>query len=492
MDGIFLSACVPIYSTAVFRPMGPYQLAWYLRQHNYKIQVIDFIHYFTEDETLALIDKFVTPNTKVVGIGFMIGLENPDMGALIKKFENILFKVKKKYPWVKIVIGNSTAHIWARMQRNRTLFDYVFTGFAENTALALFNHLYRNGPMPPFELVEGNIFIREKFSMPVETNFDITQCRHAWHDRDLVQEHETLPLELSRGCIFKCAFCRYPYIGRDKDDFTRDMECVKQELLENYRKWKVTNYYMLDDTFNADQQRLKKFHEMVQTLPFKIKYSTYIRADLVHAHPESAKLLLESGLTACYLGIESLHKEASALIGKAWNGKHAREFIPKLIKDLWEDKVQVHLGLICGIPPETLESCKETNKWALNESAASGISWHWLHMQRDAHAEYRSEFDINAEKYGFTWIVENGKPVWKTDYCTETIAKEWRDELYAEVIPKQKLLCWHLFELGNYFEDIEVARNKKVSELPWKEIKSLRSNWLKNYYQQLSDLPDQE
>ena len=96
MDGIFLSACVPIYSRAIFRPMGPYQLAWYLRQHNYNIQVIDFIQYFTEEETLVLIERFMTPQTKVVGIGFMIGLENPDMGALIKKFESVLFKVKKK------------------------------------------------------------------------------------------------------------------------------------------------------------------------------------------------------------------------------------------------------------------------------------------------------------------------------------------------------------------------------------------------------------
>jgi len=469
--------------------MGPYQLAWYLRQHNYNIQVIDFIQYFTEEETLVLVDRFMTPQTKVVGIGFMIGLENPDMGALIKKFESVLFKVKKKYPWVKIVIGNSTAHIWARLQRNKSLFDYVFTGFAENSALALFNYLYRSGPMPPFELVEGNVFIREKFSMPVEKEFDIAESGHSWNDRDAIQPFETLPLELSRGCIFKCSFCRYPYIGREKNDFTRNMECVRVELIENYNNWGITNYYMLDDTFNADQQRLKQFHKMTQTLPFKISYATYIRADLVHAHPDSAELLLESGLLACYLGIETLHKEASALIGKPWSSKHARKFVPELCKDLWKDKIQVHLGFICGIPPETIEDCRITNKWAINESGASGFSWHWLHMQRDAHAEYRSEFDINADKYGFEWILENGKLVWKTEYCTETIAKEWRDELYAEALPHQKLLCWHLLEAGNYIKDLETVRNVKSSEQPWKFINSSRVNWLKKYYRDILNLP---
>ena len=40
---------------------------------------------------------------------------------------------------------------------------------------------------------------------------------------DFILPGESLPLELSRGCIFKCRFCQYPNIGKDKDDLELEL-----------------------------------------------------------------------------------------------------------------------------------------------------------------------------------------------------------------------------------------------------------------------------
>jgi hypothetical protein len=485
MDAIFLSSCISNNQTNIFRPLGPYQIAWHLRQHQYNVQVIDFIFKFTEEQTLKLIDKHMTPSTKVLGIGFMISLYNPSMWSIIKKFENILREVKKRYPWVKIIVGGPSGSYWAKLYRNGSLFDYVFTGHAENPTLALMEHLCKGGAHPQFEIVDGNKFIRESFSMPPRQKlFDISECRHTWDESDRIQPNETLPLELGRGCIFKCKFCRYPHIGKNKRDFNRSMDCVKHEILDNYNKWNVTNYYMLDDTFNADQERLAAFAEMVETLPFKIRYVTYLRPDLIAAHPESAHLLLNSGLTGAFLGVESLNPESCALIGKPWSAKNAKDFIPKLIHDTWQDKVGVQLGLICGLPPETLADCKTTNQWCIDNDIPAWI-WHALQLERNAHTEYKSDFDLNAEKYGFEWIVRNGRTIWKTQYCDQDIADNWFEKLTNDAKPHQRFSCWLLLEMGTYGKDLDAAMKTKITDFDWNSLIPLRRQWLTTYYHQI-------
>lgn len=481
MDAIFLSSCIPNNLVTLFRPLGPYQLAWHLREHNYRVQVIDFIFKFTEDQIISLVEQHLTLETKVVGISFMMGLHNPSMFSLIKKFENVLRKLKSRYPWIKTIVGGPGGPHWAKLYRNGTLFDYVFTGHAENGVLALMNHLYRKGKHPQFDLIDGNKFVKESFVMPDIDSFDISNCRHKWHKSDNIQPGETLPLELGRGCIFKCKFCRYPYIGKHKNDFNRDMECVREELIDNYQNWGVSNYYIIDDTFNADQDRVKAFYEMTQSLPFKIRYATYLRADLIAAHPDSEQYLLESGLTGAFLGVESLNADACRIIGKPWSAKSAKEYIPNLYHNMWKTEVSMIVGLICGLPPDTLESCKETNQWAIDSGLPAWV-WHPLSIERDVRIEHKSEFDLRAEEYGFTWKNKFGRNIWVTDYCDGELAKEWGEELNNMSKPYQHINCWYLMELGTFGLNLDEMKRTTYLKANWKHINSLRAQWLKKYF----------
>ena len=484
MDAIFLSSCVPKQLLPLMRPLGPYQVAWYLRKHNYNTQVLEFLFTMPEEKILSLIDKFVTQNTKVIALGTMIHMENPAMGAIIKKFENVLLQCRRRYPNIRIVVGGAASTTWSRLHRNNKLFDYVITGHAEDTTLALMNYLCRDAKHPPFEIIEGNKFIRETFVMPHDNLFNINEDDHLWHDSDCIQPHESLPIELGRGCIFKCKFCRYPYIGKHKNDFSRNMECVRNELIDNYNRWGVQNYYMLDDTFNADQERVKSFYEMTQTLPFKIKFATYLRTDLLAAHPDSQYMLLDSGLYGAYLGVETFNPEAAALIGKNWSPK-AREYLPKLKNDIWKNQVNFQLGLICGIPPETWEETLATNQWCIDNEMPSW-SWHPLGIIRDSHNQFKSDFDINAEKYGFEWIINDGKPMWKTDYCTRKIAGEWEVKLTEISKPYQMLTCWFLIEVATFGYTDPSMLKLKIVDWPWQEVNLKRNEFLKNYLQDLS------
>lgn len=481
MEVIFLTSVIGTDSQNLFRPMGVYQLAWYLRQYDYQVKVADFLHILTEEQIIKVVDNLISPETKIIGLGLMVDFLNPATRSQVKKFEHVMYNIKKRYPHITLVVGSPVAHYFSRYHRNRELFDWVFLGHAEDGILALAEHLFKGGPAPQFEIADGNRVVRESFPMPVPEKFSIESCSHKWHDDDHIQPGETLPLELSRGCMFKCKFCQYPHIGKSKRDFNRDMELIKEELIDNYNRWGITNYYMLDDTFNADQDRIRSFADMVATLPFKINYVTYLRVDLLSAHPESQDILYESGLRSAFLGIETLSPKAGELIGKPWGSKNAKEYLPRLYNDIWKGDVSVRTGWIAGLPPQTYEELADTNKWLID----SGLpSWWWfaLFLNKDAFSEYRSEFDRNADEYGFKWRIVDGRTFWKTDYCDALTAKDWQVRLTNEAKDHQKVACWNLFEMANYGIDIETAKDIRIADFDWSTVAQGRRLFLERYF----------
>jgi radical SAM superfamily enzyme YgiQ (UPF0313 family) len=488
MHGIFLSSCVSNSLTQFKRPLGAYQLAWFLRQHGYNIQVIDFVFRLSENEIVELVEHFITPDTKFIGLSFMISSEHPHMRGIAKKLESALLTIKKQHPEILLIVGGGTAPFWSRYKKNKTLFDYYFRGYAEDTALALFNHVIRNDPAPQFELIDGNRHLKESFNMPHGKLFNIEESAFAWHDRDCIQHGEALPIEFGRGCIFKCTFCRYPHIGKSKNDFTRSMECIKNELVTNYEKWGVTNYYVTDDTFNADETRVQEFTKIVKSLPFKLNYAAFLRADLIWAKPETAQMFLDNGLLSVFFGIESFNPISSKLVNKAWSGKHAKTFIPELYHNIWKKQIHMTIGLIAGLPPDTLDDLRMYNQFMVDQEIPVWL-WHPLSIERDSTNEYRSEFDSESEKFGIKWSIKDGKSMWYNEVCTAEEALDWHYTLLNEVKQYQSINTWNLIELGNYGYDIRAIKDCNNLKFDWQEVHVRSTQWLNEYFKQLKELP---
>lgn len=209
--------------------------------------------------------------------------------------------------------------------------------------------------------------IREGVALPsLRKRYDTEACDHVWHPRDCVQPGEALPLEMARGCIFKCKFCRYPFIGKSKNDFSRRIELVRDE---------------------------------------------------------------------------SLGPESSRLIGKAWSGEHARTWIPQLYHDIWQREVTFRTSWIVGIPPDTREDLLATHQWAI-DSGLPNWKWHVLNINRDQQSGWVSEFDRNADQYGFDWYTENGQTRWMSAQMTWRDAKSLQNELETLGKPYQVQDCW--------------------------------------------------
>lgn len=494
MNVIFLSSLYANYP-AISRYIGPYQLSHQLRNHGYTCQVIDFIiptaDQALEEQTLFdLVKKFIKDDTLMVGVSstFFLGIPFP---------ENIIECIKRirvEFPKVKLVLGGNLAGYY--LPAITDLFDSVVIGYAEDILLELVN-FYKTGVDEPIGIKE----LPHKTKIYRKANlqkFSIEECRHRWHPDDCIQPNETLPLEISRGCIFKCKFCSYPLLGRTKNDYTRSMQCIREELIDNYNQFGTTNYFLLDDTFNETVEKVTAFHDMVKSLPFSINYCAYIRADLLHRFPETIKLLKDSGLKGAFFGIESFHPAMSKMVGKAWSGKHAKTFLPTLVNEHWNREVLCYASMIVGLADkntyESVEELRQSKKWLVKHHIPHRFVPLGLNNIQN---EFSSVFTRNSEDYGYYHPENKLKDTqWahRTAPWTRSIAVEISNELQSDhTVPG--VSGWGAFSFlstGYQWQEIVdyVYSGINPNKFTRNEVKKRSDIWLEGYFQTLKNKKD--
>ena len=93
-------------------------------------------------------------------------------------------------------------------------------------------------------------------------------------------------------------------MGKNQKDnkYLRSEQSVYDELKNNYENFGVTKYNMLCDTFNETTEKIEMLCRVRDKLKINIKFSSYLRIDLLHAHKEQIPLLhLKTGLNTCHM-----------------------------------------------------------------------------------------------------------------------------------------------------------------------------------------------
>lgn len=461
MDVILLSGGLTDSLIGVQRYIGPYKIAHWLRKHGYSVQVVDFVHFLDQELLEKILRKFITNKTLVLGVSttFFSTNTSPWEDGTRRFIPEFLHKaiqnIKTEFSQLKVILGG----YMSEKIPSYGIFDATvmsYTVASEDIFLEYVNHLRTGSPPPPSSLAiplfKGRARIHYYDSNTKVYNIETDDF--TFTEQDNILPGEPLPLDVSRGCIFACRFCQYPHLGKKKLDYIRGMEYIEAEMNNNYNRWGTTSYYVLDDTFNDTEIKLQAFLDMSKRLPFKLDYSAYIRADLVHRFPDTAHMLQESGIFGAFHGIESLHPGASKLVAKGWSGQHAREYIPELYHNIWNKKVAQHLSFIVGLTGESPEDVRQTAQWFLDNDLPS-IRFKPLGLfgpGGNTRMTIQSEFDRNAEKYGYTIhnVAENGRVNWSNDYWNNKSTVELVDILMAQVKPHLRHSSWTVLGLQWY------------------------------------------
>lgn len=356
----------------MYRTLGPYSIASWLRKHNVKSQVIEFANKWNPIELAEITSRLVSLNGFVGTSSTFweydaINISNVESNELI----SARIYLRKIRPDIKFIVGGANAK-----KAPDGAFDIIVSGFGEDKIIKILN----NG-------------IGQIWHPTLEEN--------QFYEGDAIIENESLPMALGRGCRFACKFCSYPLIGRKPGTYERTQDNILNDYDSRLSLGASPTVSIMDDTINESDERIFLLENLKKN-DQRFEWGGYLRADLIWSKEDQQERLPNSGLVTTFHGIESLHPYGSNAIGKAWSGKHAKTFLPNLYNGPFKG-ISVALGFILGLPKEPIESFYETHKWANENFNAASYRFNPLYINRKWIDEFSSEFDKNAEKYGYSF-----------------------------------------------------------------------------------------
>jgi len=442
------------------RYAGAYRVATELRQAGYSVQVVEFLADLSLEQMQSIIDKYVSRETLFVGFAtsLMIRRTTGSIGRLARSIENrysghlphddgyvaeVFAMIKRRSPSTKIVIGGARASTTSLEG-----VDFWVWGYAERSVLALAEHLRNEAPLTTRPGRFGQVISHDDYKYDGFEDAEIE-----WHPSDHVFRGEHLPIEIDRGCIFRCAFCAHPLM-KQKGTYNRSRERLKRELVRNYETYGTTGYMFCDDTVNESLDKVQSLVDVFRQLPFQMEWTGFGRVDVTHRVPEQRELLLESGLKAMLVGLESFHKVAAKTVGKGLDPDLTKEAMYYL-KDLWKDQVVITGSFIIGLPGESVDSIWQTAEWLqrpdcpVDEPIFSPLN---LRARTDDPNSPISRLAREPAKYGYemsdvrlgTGISTDG-PYWKNEQMDKPTAEKLALELQAMFRKKQPVGNWAVY-----------------------------------------------
>jgi radical SAM superfamily enzyme YgiQ (UPF0313 family) len=440
---------------APIRTLACYELASWLRQHGITVKVIDFCHLLTTDELVAITERHIDSSTLAIGVSSTFWRDLTQYMSVCEPEWVCKARERLQHHPVKWLLGGRRTH-------GSKVFDWtIFPNFAEDNLLK---------------------WVREHLKKPhlPDLKFDIYSQSVIFSEDDFIMPSEALPIELGRGCMFKCKFCGYPLGGKTPGTYHRNPATIKEEFLRNYEQWGTTKYYFQDDTVNESMPKIVSLAEIAQSLPFKLEWVGYNRLDQIAVHRGMSQALRDSGLASAFFGIETFQPDAATLVGKGWNGKHGKEFLLKL-REEWRGSVTWMLGLIAGIPGDTDESLMETVDWCTKNDMHG---WHFAPLWVTARPDklWLSEFEKNAASYGFTHPNPEKDPeFWVNGDWDHNRAITKARELNKISYPRIRFAGFTSASISSLGMPLQEVMTKKQSQTNWVEIRAKTLAFVKEY-----------
>jgi hypothetical protein len=487
MDGLIFSDLMGI-DYGVLRSAGPYRVATSLRRSGYEVEVIDFASHFMIDEIKSIIESRCDRSTLFIGWSTTFFFKKKPRlnmntlertrGLIYTKEEEIdlIDWIKSKFPKIKIIIGGHRS-IYRDVHRA----DYYIHGYSDTAILHVLDSIKSGasviGLEPPD--VNGAHYLDANKSYPASTNPELDI---QWNISDYICPTESLPIEISRGCIFRCAFCAFPFNGKREKDYYRTKESISNELLLNYEKWGTTNYSIIDDTLNDSAYKIELLSSIAADLPFKFTYTAYLRLDLLATNIDVLKLLLKSGLRVGVFGIETLNPIAAKIIGKGMSADKQFDAL-KIIRQISEDTVSTHSNFLVGLPEEPLISCEQTHQF-LTTSDHCLDSWNWFGVGIMAQKDrvWSSRIEDNPEKFGYTILDDRYSPVaWRNKHMSSDDAGNAAKSFNQALKRKSKIGGWMINPLISVGFDHNFIKSHSKLDFPWTEARKRTASFIDLY-----------
>jgi hypothetical protein len=391
------------------------------------------------------------------------------------EFFEFCFLLKQKYSCKIVVGGHKASDIYVDVAADLRLsnaIDFLVIGHAETVVSKILatnsasscdlNYCFKIG---------GTTVIKGT----AQNQFELENKEYSPFSKASILPRESLIIENSRGCIYKCKFCFYPLNNRKASSkFALTRGSFLNDLRRNYEEFGTVDYIINDDTFNDSTRKLEEFVETIYRFSAydKLRFTANIRLDNVNKR--QAELLYEAKIIAALAGVESVDTKVTKAIGKA---KLTPDKMVEASAYLHEANPKFKLtgSFIIGLPNSPVDQVNQTANWLnSNPNVFDGVEFDPLYVFNPKWSVYdfSSTYQLDKE-FSFQ---EGSKLNWFNDTApfksfTGTVPKV--KELQDKLAPKYQdtLKVFARTHLGNGYENREEFNTLIDSCLTYKDLR---------------------
>lgn len=478
------------------RPMGMYSIANHLRELGYKVKCVWMWNHVDPSMFKSIAKLYLNADVKVVGVSatvMRVVTEDADLplGMSFEAFNERCAWLKSQAPNAKMVVGGAQIpYIDTADLKSITEVDYFVTGQGEEVITRILESVTQNTKVKSHDLLSPNI-LSDKF-IPYQkfsSKIDLFQ------KEDAILPGEPLPMELARGCIFRCKFCSYDLTGKGVGDFTKNPSNLLTELKHNYENFGTQHYVIMDDLLNDSDEKVNLIYDIAQKLDFPISFVGYLRLDLVRRYPQNLIKLRDAGLYAGFFGIETVNDSSGKAVAKGLGLARINEGL-NTVYDVFGDDFFGEAGLILGLPHDDPETKYQILEWATDPLVSRVIKKFAVQELGISTRFGHSDIDQAPGSFGYSILDQNttgirsGIDHWKTDKYDYIQARTDADWVMQQLVGDDELLrlmtIWNLPYFAYLYGDrpkfLDMA-NKKIEKEHGllKKLYQLQYNQRKEY-----------
>ncbi len=235
--------------------------------------------------------------------------------------------LKEKYPHVSVLWGGELPTLLP--DECRKYADCIVCGLFEPVADEFIADLL-NGALKPEYHGDNNFDL----SIIPQPRFDLVKPLSGYY------RFMGLPLETSRGCTEKCAFCMV-HVMQKKNYYLRGEDNLKA-ILKNYKGHYIN---IVDYNFGVDKQHVIKVSSLLADAGIKGWMAEMCIEEL--DDDELLEAMSRGGCRMIYCGLESIDDKALASVHKM-NTNHVERY-ERIIRKAQKHGIQIAAGIIIGL-----------------------------------------------------------------------------------------------------------------------------------------------
>ena len=399
MARIALVKCEAVRRDTPLSPcLGVLYLASALRQERHEVRVWDLR--FAPRETPRVIEEIRSFRPDLIGLSGLT-CEAPSLHRFAGRLREV-------FPAAHIVAGGPHASAYPEAVLADANIDAAVRGEGERTFPELAAVLLAGGDCSGVKGIGFRSGAGVVLTEPREPIGDLDLIpRPAWELIDLGRYREYYRntemgrpgsryavIMTSRSCPYRCAYCHNLF---GKGFRARSPEHVIGEMEYLYRDHGVTDFEIVDDIFNFDQDRAADICRLIlrKGLPVRLSFPNGIRADVM---PRGLLALMRrAGTYYLAVGVETAVPRLQRLVRKHLDLEKVR----RTIEDAVDLGIYTMGFFMLGFPTETREDVLRTIRFA-RESRLHAAHFHLLTPFRgtDLYREYRDHIRPARVPYG--------------------------------------------------------------------------------------------